>query len=101
MTTIANEILAQLGGNRFAAMTGAKNFIAHADGLSFKLPARFARDGINHVRVTLTDSDLYDVTFSKFNARKLELSEVAKRDGLYNDNLQAIFTEVTGLDTRI
>jgi hypothetical protein len=35
--TVANEIRNQLGGNRFAVMTGAHNFIGDANSLSFKL----------------------------------------------------------------
>ncbi|MGI9949502.1 hypothetical protein [Vibrio hyugaensis] len=36
---IANTILAQLGGNRFIVMTGAKQFVAIEQGLMFTLPA--------------------------------------------------------------
>ncbi|ELO20746.1 hypothetical protein SEEE0116_09994, partial [Salmonella enterica subsp. enterica serovar Enteritidis str. 648900 1-16] len=48
---VATEILNQLGGNCFIAMTGAKNF-AYFDedgecGLSFRLPSKFAMNGIN------------------------------------------------------
>ncbi|EES0484193.1 hypothetical protein ACN662_005697, partial [Escherichia coli] len=65
---VATEILNQLGGNRFIAMTGAKNF-AYFDedgecGLSFRLPSKFAMNGINLVKIKLTFSDTYQVTFS-------------------------------------
>lgn len=62
---VAQTILTQLGGNRFAAMTGAKQFVAVTDYLQFKLPANFAKGGINCVKVTLTAADLYDVEFMK------------------------------------
>ncbi|AXF77019.1 hypothetical protein AV903_14875 [Erwinia tracheiphila] len=40
---IAVEILNQLGGNKFIAMTGAKNFVwLENGGLIFKLPSNFA-----------------------------------------------------------
>ncbi|HFN7312713.1 TPA: hypothetical protein ACHGUK_004268 [Escherichia coli] len=43
---VATEILNQLGGNRFIAMTGAKNFTCFDEngesGLCFRLPSNFA-----------------------------------------------------------
>ncbi len=64
---VATEILKQLGGNRFIAMTGATKF-AYFDengecGLFFRLPSNFAMKGINLVKIKLTFSDTYLVTF--------------------------------------
>lgn len=88
-------ILAQLGGNKFIAMTGARNLVTRGKAdLAMKLP-RGARDGINHVRIELNAADLYDVTFSK--ARGLQSSTVAKVDGVYADQLCAVFESRTGL----
>lgn len=56
---VATTILAQLGGNKFVAMTGAKAFGAFEDGLQFRVPGR----KINCVRVRLNGRDLYDVEF--------------------------------------
>ena len=36
--TIANTILEQLGGNKFIAMTGAKNFVSDGNTLRMTLP---------------------------------------------------------------
>lgn len=95
---VANTILEQLGGRRFAAMVGAKNFVGSADALSFRLPSNFAKDGINAVRVTLTPADLYNVEFSRVRGTKI--TSVAKDEGVYCDELQAIFLAATGLHTR-
>lgn len=100
MTTIAQTILSQLGGNRFIAMTGAKNLVNHGDALSFKLPARFARDGINCVKVSYDEGrDLYDLSFDRLHGAKL--THKAAIEGAYADDLQRLFTETTGLDTRL
>lgn len=40
---IAETILSQLGGRRFIAFTGAKEFVAIESGLMFRLPARLAK----------------------------------------------------------
>lgn len=48
MMNISNTILEQLGGGRFVLMTGAKHLVSHSDALSFRLPSRFAKDGINY-----------------------------------------------------
>jgi MoaA/NifB/PqqE/SkfB family radical SAM enzyme len=97
--TVANTILEQLGGRRFRAMTGAKDFMGGERSLSFKLPARFAKDGINAVQVTLDASDTYSVGF--FRVRGTAIKLVAKMDDVYADALAGVFTKVTGLDTRL
>ena len=56
---IAQTILAQLGGRRFIAMTGARNFICGENYLMFSLPKGFAKDGINKIRITLDWTDTY------------------------------------------
>lgn len=99
---IAQTIIAQLGGQRFSAMTGARNMIATASGLRFGLPRAhgYCRDGINMVQITLdTASDLYSVRFLK--ARKLEVDVVSEHDGIYGDQLRQLFTRATGLETSL
>jgi hypothetical protein len=96
---VAKTILEQLGGNRFAMMTGAKNFVGSADSLSFKLPSNFAKSGINFVRVTLDPSDTYTVKFLKIRGAKV--TEIETREMVYCDTLQSTFKAVTGLDTHL
>jgi hypothetical protein len=92
---VATEILNQLGGNRFAVMTGAKAFGADGNALVFRLPSNFAKDGINAVRVTLDPCDTYTVRFMRVRGTSMKLvNEVA---GVYNVDLRDVFTEATGL----
>ncbi|MEY5370762.1 hypothetical protein WI850_24050, partial [Salmonella enterica subsp. enterica serovar Corvallis] len=71
---IAVEILNQLGGNKFIAMTGAKNFVwLEKGGLIFKLPSNFARNGINLVRIKLEPSDTYNIEFLKSRGASLKI----------------------------
>ena len=92
---IAYEILKQLGGNRFIAMTGAKNFgiTAGNNGIAFSIPRT---NRVKYVRITLNGLDTYDVEFLN---TKLKL--IIKRINVYNDQLQAVFTAQTGLYTRL
>lgn len=92
-------IMAQLGGNRFIAMTGAKNFLSHEDGaLSFRLPGR----KINFMKITLKGKDLYDVEFGKVTAGKtFTYKVVSSVPDVFCEDLQAIFTETTGLYTKL
>lgn len=99
--TIAQTILAQLGGTRFLAMTGARDLLNGGDALQFGLPANFAKDGINKVRVRLDASDTYTVTAYKFSRRTLQCPVIAEQGGVYADNLRAVFTDLTGLDTHL
>ncbi len=97
----ANTILAQLGGGKFLAMTGAKGLLALSapNGLQFKLPANFARDGINSVRILLDPSDTYTVEFWK--VRGTSIKQISTLSDVYADQLQAVFTQATGLDTHL
>jgi len=98
--TIANTILAQLGGNKFIAMTGAKNLIGGANYLSLQMPTtRIARNGINCLRVTLTPADDYKVEFIKI--RGMNIKTVSEFDGIYADMLRDLFTRETGLETSL
>jgi hypothetical protein len=92
---VAQTILAQLGGNRFIAMTGAKSFGASGNALTFRLPSRFAKDGINAVRVTLDATDTYTVTFMA--VRGIKVREVATDAMVYCSELRRTFTGRTGL----
>lgn len=95
---IARIILEQLGGSRFLAMTGAKNLM-HGDAtLSMHIPLS---NGINRVSITLDIDDTYRVTFSKYNARKMDVTIVHTQSTVYNDQLQELFTNQTGLATRL
>ncbi|WP_022721619.1 hypothetical protein [Rhodopseudomonas sp. B29] len=100
MNTIAQTILEQLGGRRFVAMTGARNFLSHNDGaLSFALPSNFATAGINRVKITLTPTDDYTIEFAK--VRGVSIKTIASVDGVYADTLRDVFTDRTGLDTSL
>ena len=97
--TVANTILAQLGGNRFARMTGAKQFVGSDKALVFQLPGNpgYVKDGINLVKIELTPLDEYNMIF--YRERSGKLTEKAKVEGVYCDQLQELFTEYTGLHT--
>jgi hypothetical protein len=96
---VAGTILAQLGGRRFIAMTGAHSFSSSAEALSLRIPP--AKEGIIGVVITLTPADVYQV---KFFARRpfpecVRLVETC--DDIYEDALQDCFTRVTGLATHL
>lgn len=97
--TVARTILQQLGGCKFLVMTGASRLVAGDNSLSFRLPAHFARDGINSVTVTLLPTDLYRVTFHRVWG--LSVSTIDEAEGVYCDRLADIFESATGLSTRL
>ena len=98
---IAKTILEQLGGQRFIAMTGAKNFMVIDNGLQFDLPRtrHFVKDGINKIQVHLDPTDTY--TMMAFRQKGLNTDLLKDEGGLYWDMLQYTFTEFTGLDTHL
>lgn len=97
---IAQEILRQLGGNRFIAMTGAKNFVYSDTNFSFKIPK--AKNGINRIVIKLVN-DEYVVSFRRYRLSKGMPTEkvVSEHEGVYFDELQPLFTKETGLYTKL
>jgi len=103
---VADIILRQLGGNKFKAMTGAKNFTAGKNSLNFKLPANSTKKRINYVTIKLNGSDTYDMYFKKIPSMKAfsdgaEIKTIIEYKDVYFDQLQKLFTEATGLLTRL
>jgi hypothetical protein len=89
---IAKIILDQLGGQRrLVVMTGANNFIAVKNGLSFKLKSRIA----NYVKIVLNGNDLYDIEFQKLISTKSK--KVAEYNDIYFDQLIPIVEKETGM----
>lgn len=89
---VAQTILAQLGGNKFLAMTGARDLVNHDDGLSFKVGRNDKK--ITHASVRLL-GDLYDVEC--FRVRGTTIALVAKDERLYAHQLAPAFECATGL----
>ena len=109
----AQIILEQLGGNKFIAMTGAKNFVSDGDTLRMTLPRNGSK--ANRLNITLAPDDTYTMHFFKFSAGGLrvnhkkgtadfvepKIEEVAIYNGIYCNQLEELFTEVTKLYTRL
>lgn len=94
--SIAETILEQLGGHRFIAMTGARNLVDCGNSLMFHIPET---KRINHVKIILTEDDLYTMRFGRIH--KLDYQLIEEVSDVYCDQLQSVFTEVTGLYTYI
>lgn len=90
--TIASTILSQLGGNRFIAMTGAKDFMSLKEGgLVCKIGQNASK--ANYMKITLNSLDLYDMEFIRIHGDKVTTKKQIKN--VYNDMLQSIFTKTT------
>lgn len=98
---VAKTILQQLGGNKFQAMTGAKDFVSSgSNSLSFKIPKNAS--GANGVHIQLTEDDTYDVEFVHAKTTGgYERKTVKKLTGVHADQLQSTFKEITGMDTSL
>ena len=107
--TVANTILEQLGGNKFIAMTGAKNFLSDGNTLRMTLPKN--RSKANRLYITLDTTDTYTMYFFKFTAGRLnkktfawtpdKQEDIKKVSGVYADMLQDIFTATTEMATHL
>lgn len=110
--TVGQTIYQQLGGGRFVAMTGAKYFLADDNKLRFRIGRNASK--ANKVVITLDPYDTYTMTFSKYTPYSFKIKKdgtfketqesdkiIAEYEGIYCDQLQEIFTEVTGMYTRL
>ena len=94
----AGETLKQLGGNRFIMMTGAKHFGVGPNGMSFKIGRNSKR--VNHVTIDLDRGrDLYNMSFDWVTIKGIKNKKKLK--GIYNDQLQDMFTKYTGMYTSL
>lgn len=108
-TEKATIIINQLGGNKFLAMTGSKNFLALENGVRMDLAKN--ESGANKLEITLDGLDLYNMRFFKFTPGRLnkktfaytddKTTEIQEYNGVFNNQLQELFTGVTGMDTHL
>lgn len=99
------QLLAQLGGNKFLAMTGAKDLVTDEknNSLTMSLPKNESR--ANRLIITLQDDDLYTVKFFNLTTKRGSSVPVSKQKASFNnvaaDQLQELFTTITGLSTSL
>ena len=102
---VAQTIYNQLGNRRFSVMTGCKvdHLLLQTDrpGLVFRIPKNQSR--ATHFSIRLDPSDTYTLRFYRFlyspsTGADKQLT-VRRLTDVYCDQLQRLFTDVTGLDT--
>jgi hypothetical protein len=93
----AATILKQIGGNRFIAMTGAKDFAFSNKYMSFKIGRN--SKGINFVRIAHNGKDLYDMEFGFVSVRGIKVKKKVK--DIYADMLGTMFKKYTGMNVRL
>jgi hypothetical protein len=95
--TAPQTIFSQLGGNRFALMVGAKNFMLGETSLTFKIMGNAKQ--VNLVSINLNSSDRYDCRFMRVTKKGCTLKSSSY--GLYSHDLRRIFESATGLYTSL
>jgi hypothetical protein len=95
---VAETILRQLGGNKFRAMTGAKNLAGDSKSLSMRIGRN--KTSSNYLKITLNSMDTYDMKFSRVSPKGGERS-VIEYNGVFNDMLDDMFTAHTGMYTSL
>ena len=112
-----HEIYNQLGGNRFTAMTGSKiKYYDYNKGGYIFLMVELTKNQskAKYLKIQYNSSDLYDLEFSRISRTLTPLAKelgikvydeeqvtIVKMDDVYGEDLQAMFTQVTGLSTRL
>lgn len=96
---ISETILEQLGGNKFLVMTGAKNLVKSdkEKWLSFRIGRNKSK--ANLVKIQLLSTDTYKVTFGRVHGMNYRDLDVFIN--IYGDQLRDIFTDYTGLYTKL
>lgn len=115
---ISQKIFSQLGGNRFAVMTGAKNLLygISEDGNPFlRMNIGANSKGVKMLQIELTPFDTYTMTFYKAsrvldqqaslwwgkNKYRTEMKICKVSENVYCDQLRSTFTANTGLYTSL
>ena len=104
---IANEILRQLGGNKFIVMTGSSHFVGCDEKRQLTMKLKRNQGKATNLRITLAADDTYTMEWLKIvNATKSNnwiprLDTLETVEGVYNDQLQKQFTAFTGMDTHL
>jgi hypothetical protein len=93
----AATILKQIGGNRFIAMTGAKDFAFSNKYMSFKIGRN--SKGINFVRIAHNAMDTYDMEFGFVSIKGIKVKKKVK--GVYADMLGTMFKKYTGMNVSL
>ncbi len=96
---VAKEILNQLGGGKFIAMTGVKNLAGSEEALTMQLSKNISK--AKYLRIELNANDTYTMIFRAAQTKDYQFPIVAIYEGVYNDMLQPLFTKVTGLETTL
>ena len=99
---IAKTILQQIGGRRFTAMTGSRDFIDMGNGLRMSLTRN--KTSANRLDIIYdAGTDLYNMRFFRktFSKKTFESKskDVEVHEGIFFDMLEEVFTQVTGLYT--
>lgn len=108
--SVQEMILRQLGGNKFIAMTGAKDFIGDGNTLRMSIPGN-NKSKANRLYITLNGNDLYDMRFFRRTGGNLskktwtftpikEDHEKVYKD-IFFDQMCEIFEMHTGMRTRL
>ena len=95
-STVAETILAQLGGARIGVMIGAKSIGLDGRKLKVRFAAK-ARNGANHFEVELADDDTYTVSFWKISRDCLNWKKLSETEMVYSDGLRQVIEQATGL----
>lgn len=108
-TMVAETILNQLGGNRFVAMTGAKKFFTNGNDMCCTIGRNASK--ANRLQIILDADDTYTMKFIKFTGERLnrktltytpaKVETIKEINGVYCDQLEELFTDVTGMYTRL
>ena len=104
----AYTILLQLGGRRFLAMTGADKLLAagrtaHNPNPWLRMDLRKNQAQVNRLKITLMPDDTYTVEFyhQVLFDWVPQISHQQTFELVYGEDLQTLFTSVTGYDTHL
>lgn len=101
---VAKTILEQIGGGKFIAMTGSRNFMDLGNGLRMNLARN--KTSANRLEIILDrNTETYTMKFYRqtFSKKTFEVSkkDIALHEGIYCEMLEDVFTSTTGLYTRL
>jgi hypothetical protein len=102
---VAATILKQIGGNRFLVMTGSHSLVSNRTKQSLSMKLRRNKSRANYLTISLNAMDTYDMLFISYKinskTQELKMDTIKELNVIYNDQLEEMFTHVTGLYTSL
>ena len=100
MSNILKTLHKQLG-RKFETKIGATNIVYDGYMIYFNVSPHTTKNHINKIWINQCENGTYRVAVGTVEPKTLKLSNFEEEEGVGMDDLQRVFTKLTGIDTSV